>query len=109
MLCFHNVSRLGFAGSTSPEGFVAKPKQPSRAESLATEHLRGVCLLADLAGGLASLDDPEDLQEQTLEYALRMFRCSSGAVCPRDSETGRVHLGPAIGWGKALNPEHLLT
>jgi len=148
--------RLGFADSTSPEGYVAKPKQPSRAESLAAEHLRGVRLLADLARGLASLDDPEDLQEQTLvlgqpstdgwhghptlgdhetvritwlrkgawpchpaihpfrldralEYALRMFRCSSGAVCPRDSETGRVRLGPAIGRGKALDPEHLLT
>jgi signal transduction histidine kinase len=109
MLYFYNVLRLGFAGSTSPEGFVAKSKQSLRAESLATEHLRGVRLLADFASGLASLDDPEDLQEQTLEYALRMFRCSSGAVCPRDSETGRVRLGPAAGQGKGLDPEHLLT
>ena len=87
---------------------MGKPKQPFRADCAPTEHLRGIRLLAELAGGLASLKDPDVLQRQTLEYALRMFRCTSGAVCPRDGATGSIRLGPAIGRGEGLDPARLL-
>ena len=62
-----------------------------------------------MAGTLASLDDPDALQRETLEYALKMFRCASGAICPRDGATGRVRRGHAVGRAASLDPEELLS
>jgi signal transduction histidine kinase len=65
--------------------------------------------LAELAGSLASQESPRELQEEVLEHALAMFRCSSGAVCLWDGDGSRVRLGPTAGGGKAFQPEELLA
>jgi signal transduction histidine kinase len=88
---------------------VAKSKQSSRAISVSPRHLTGLRLLSDLAGALASLDDPEALQELTLRYALQMFRCTSGAVCPRQGDSGRIRPGPVAGRADGFDPEGLLA
>ncbi len=87
---------------------MAESKQPRRDVSPPTSDLRGVRLLADLAGGLASLEDPDALQRETLKYALGMFRCASGAVCLYDGNVSRIRLGLAAGTAKGFRPEELL-
>ena len=84
------------------------PKRPSRDLAAAPEHVRGLWLLADLAGKLASLDSPKLLQEEVLEHALQMFQCASGAVLLWDAESGRFRLGPAVGKVHTFRPEDVL-
>jgi signal transduction histidine kinase len=84
--------------STSAKALADKP-----------EHLRGVTLLASLAQKLVSIEDIPSLQEEVLEHALAMFRCSSGAVCLWDGESGRIRVGPAAGTAKDIRPEDLLA
>ena len=88
---------------------MAKSKQPPSASTASSAGPRGIRVLADLASALASLDDPEALQRQTLEYALKMFRCASGAVCTYDAATGQVRQGHAVGRAAAFEPEELLA
>jgi len=88
---------------------VAKQKRSPRSDSVPTEHLRRIRLLADLAGTLAAQDSPRALQEEVLDHALAMFRCSSGAVYLLGGEGDRVRTGAASGGGKSLRPEELLA
>ncbi len=97
---------------------MAKSKQPSGRVAASTfakasadkpDHLRGLTLLADLAGKLVSIEDLRSLQEEVLEHALAMFRCSSGAVCLWDGESGRMRIGPAVGGAEDIRPEDLLA
>jgi signal transduction histidine kinase len=95
--------------SKALEGFVAKPKRLSREISTNPDNSGPLWLLADLAGELVSLEDPQSLQEEILERALQMFHCRSGAFCPMDGGTGRIRIGPVIGNVKGLMPEKVLT
>lgn len=61
------------------------------------EHLKGLWLLADLAGTVPTLDSPAVLYENVLEHAVQMFRCQSGAVCVCDGESGRIRLVSSSG------------
>lgn len=109
MLYFYNVESPGEVGvSAGFGGFVAKSKQPSRHAPPHVARLRGIQLLADLAGGLTSLVEPDALQKETLACALRMFRCGSGAICLCDNDIRRIRLGRAAGKATGFAPEELL-
>lgn len=76
-------------------GYVAKPKHQPQPSGPAES--RGLWLLADLASRLATLDDPVALRQETLDQALQMFRCASGAFCVWDKESGQLRVGAVAG------------
>jgi signal transduction histidine kinase len=109
MLYFYNVVAPGEHYCFTPrEGFVAKPQQPAPQDSASQDHLKGLWLLADLAGQLVALEDPKALQEHVLEHSLQILRCRSGAICLWDRDGSRVRLGPTIGNVQGLRPEEVL-
>ena len=85
-----------------------KSKQPSRDLPASPDRAGGLWLLADLARGLAALDDPDTLQKGALDHALRMFRCRSGAVFLWEGDEGRVRRGPVAGKARDVDLEELL-
>jgi len=88
---------------------VAESQQPTEGTSSRPENDKGLWLLADLAGRLVALEDPEVFQEQVLEYSLQMFQCQSGCVCLWDTGGGRLRIGPSTGSAGRLNPEAILS
>ena len=108
MLYFYNARAPGDSRFFASLGdTVVKPKQPPRDLS-PTGEVRGIRLLADIAAGLASLEDPGTLQKEALKGALDLFRCASGAVCLCDGNLDRMRLGLAAGAAKGFRPEELL-
>ncbi len=87
---------------------MAKSKQHPRGAAASSQCLQGLRSLADLASALASLEDPESLQREALSHALEMLRCSSGAICLLDAESGHIRLGQAAGRAKGFVPRQLL-
>jgi signal transduction histidine kinase len=109
MLYYSNTIRRPFSPPVVFWGtFVADSQQPERPCRADDDAQRGLWLLADLAGSLASLEDPEDLQEEILDHALEMFHCSSGAVCMWDEDRACLRPGRTAGRAKDFNPEQLL-
>jgi PAS domain S-box-containing protein len=88
---------------------VAESQQPTEDPSIRPENDKGLWLLADLAGRLVALEDPEAFQEQVLDYALQMFQCQSGCMCLWDTGGGRLRIGPSVGAAGRLNPEAILS
>jgi len=109
MLYFINTVRADFVPVfRHSEVCVAKAKHPFRRSFSPPDHIKGVRLLADLAGELASLDDPQTLQEAVLEYALQMFRCKTGVIFLLDGAGGTARPA-AAGNVKGVQPVEILA
>lgn len=87
-------------------GVASKQQAAGQAEPVAA--IRGVWLLADLAGALVASDGPTALLEEAVQHALEMFRCSSGAVWLIEADGERPRAGPSAGKGRLCKAEELL-
>jgi len=70
--------------------------------------LAAMRILADLAGRVGLLEDPEALQEEVIVQAMQIFRCDSGTIWLWDGRQERLRMGPVFGRARSLRPKPLL-